>query len=110
MPIAWPQGVFGAATARHVLSDGTASPAEVHLIRGLSSACRVREHVVVFVVERHEPRMVSLLNTLFIRSDLKRMVLRHSRSNQRRPRMKLHRHAKTTPCSRLALVRRDRRW
>jgi hypothetical protein len=55
---------------------------------------------------------LSLLNTLFIRSALKRMVLRHNRSDQRRPRMKLHRNAKTTPCSRLALVRRalNDRW
>src|SRR5215831_7631714 len=34
------------------------------------------------------------------------MVLRHSRSIQRRPRMKLHRNAKSTPASRLRLVQR----
>src|SRR4029079_15458094 len=34
------------------------------------------------------------------------MVLPHSRSIQRRPRMKLHRNAKSTPSSRLVLVRR----
>src|ERR1700758_3954935 len=34
------------------------------------------------------------------------MVLRHINSNQREPRMKLHRKAKTTPASRAALVQR----
>src|SRR5688572_4132267 len=34
------------------------------------------------------------------------MVFPHNRSNQRRPRMKLHRNAKSTPSSRLLLVRR----
>jgi DNA-directed RNA polymerase specialized sigma24 family protein len=43
---------------------------------------------------------------LFIRSALERMVLRHNRSSQRRPRMKLHRNAKSTPTFRLLLVRR----
>src|SRR4029078_606150 len=49
---------------------------------------------------------MSLLNTLFIRSGLQRMGLLHSHSIQRRPRMKLHRNAKSTPSSRLLLVRR----
>src|SRR4051812_33041520 len=49
---------------------------------------------------------MSLLGTLFIRSSLGRMVLPHTRSDQRRPRMKLHRNARSTPISRQLLVDR----
>ena len=47
-----------------------------------------------------------MLSTLFIRSTLNRMELQNNRSRQRRPRMRIHRNAKTTPAARAALVHR----
>ena len=41
-----------------------------------------------------ESRRDVFASTLFIRSSLRRMVLPHTRSDQRRPRMKLHRNAR----------------
>ena len=74
----------------------------IHGVLGVSTLWAYRQHACP-----RAPVQLFLLKTLFIRSALGRMVLRHSRSAQRRPRMKLHRNARTTPAARAVLVQRD---